>query len=253
MGLHSRVQALNERRCQVRPKYKRVLLKLSGEALEGSQGYGIEPQTLETVASQIQEISDLGIQLAVVIGGGNLFRGLSGAASGMNRSSADTMGMLATMMNCLAMEDSLRRREQSCLLLTAVPMGSVAETFTRRRAVAALESGNVVLLAAGTGNPFFTTDTAAALRALEIGADVLLKATKVDGVYDKDPKQHVDAVKFDKLTYTEVLTRQLKVMDLTAITLCRDNKMPLLVFDLTQEGNIKKAVQGESIGSEIVD
>lgn len=235
------------------PHYRRVLLKLSGEVLEGEQGYGIESNTLGCIADQIKEISVLGVQVAVVIGGGNFFRGLSGIASGMERSTADGIGMLATAMNCLAMADALWRRRQKCVVQSAIPLGTLAKAFDRRQAITSLESGEVVLFAAGTGNPYFTTDTAAALRALEIGADVLLKATKVDGIYDKDPHQFSDAVKLNGLTYQEVLARQLRVMDLTAITLCQDNRLPLLVFNLTQVGNIRRAILGEKIGSLIVD
>jgi len=237
----------------LKPTYKRVLLKLSGEALEGRQGHGIEAATLSSVAQQVKEVCDLGAQVAIVIGGGNLFRGLSGAAAGMDRTIADTMGMLATTINCLAMQDALRCAGQRGRVLSAIPMGQVADTFTKRQAVAWLEAGEVVLLAAGTGNPYFTTDTAAALRALELEADVLLKATKVDGIYDKDPAKHPDAVRFSSLSYQEILERQLRVMDLTAITLCRDNHLPLVVFDLGQAGNIKKVILGEEVGSRVRD
>lgn len=233
------------------PVYQRILLKLSGEALEGGQSCGIDPQTIEGVAAQVKEVCDLGVQVAVVVGGGNLFRGLSGAASGMNRSVADAMGMLATVINCLALEDALRRVGQPGRTLTAIPMGAVAERFSRGRAIQSLEAGEVVLLGAGTGNPYFTTDTAAALRALEVGADVMLKATKVDGVYDKDPAVHSDAVRFEQLTYQEVLQRRLGVMDLTAVTLCRENKLPLVVFNLTRPGNIRRVVLGERVGSRV--
>jgi uridylate kinase len=233
------------------PVYQRILLKLSGEALEGGQSSGIDPQTIEGVAAQVKEVCDLGVQVAVVVGGGNLFRGLSGAASGMNRSVADAMGMLATVINCLALEDALRRAGQPGRTLTAIPMGAVAERFSRGRAIQSLEAGEVVLLGAGTGNPYFTTDTAAALRALEVGADVMLKATKVDGVYDKDPAVHSDAVRFEQLTYQEVLQRRLGVMDLTAVTLCRENKLPLVVFNLTRPGNIRRVVLGERVGSRV--
>jgi uridylate kinase len=233
------------------PRYRRILLKLSGEALEGEQGFGIEEKTLRSVAHQIHEICELGVQAAVVLGGGNFFRGLQGVASGMERTTADTVGMLATVMNCLAMQGALLELGQKAVVLTAIPVGPVAEPFGSRRAVAALEAGEVVLLAAGTGNPYFTTDTAAALRALEVRAEVLLKATKVDGIYDKDPVRHPDASRFDQLSYEDVLARQLKVMDLTAITLCRENKLPLIVFDLTREGNIKRVVMGEEVGSRV--
>ena len=233
------------------PVYRRVLLKLSGEALEGEQHSGIDPGTLESVARQLKQVSALGVETAVVLGGGNLFRGLSGAASGMNRSVADAMGMLATVINGLAMQDALRRLDQRASLLSAVPVGGFAEPFSQRRAVAGLEAGEVVILGAGTGNPYFTTDTAAALRALEVGADVLLKATKVDGVYARDPVRHPDAVRFDALTYQEVLDRRLGVMDLTAVTLCRENGLPLVVFNLKREGNIRRVVLGEAVGSRI--
>jgi uridylate kinase len=232
-------------------KYRRVLLKLSGEALEGSRGAGIEARTLGLVAGELAEVARLGAEVAVVIGGGNFFRGLSGLAEiGIERSTGDTIGMLATVMNCLAMGDALEQRGQRACVLTAVGMGPVAERFSRRRAVAALEAGQVVLLAGGTGNPYFTTDTAAALRALEIGAEVLLKATKVDGIYDKDPVKHPDASRFAHLGYQEVLDRRLQVTDLTAITLCRENRLPLVVFDLAGEGNIRRVVEGDpSVGS----
>jgi len=231
--------------------YRRILLKLSGEALEGSQGFGVDPRVLGAVADEVKEVCGLGAQVAVVIGGGNFFRGLAASAGGMERSAADAMGMLATLMNCLAMQDALARRGQPCCVLTAVPSGSVAEPFSRRRAVEALEAGQVVLLAGGTGNPYFTTDTAAALRALEVGADVVLKATRVDGIYDRDPLKEPGAVRFERLSYAEVLQRQLKVMDLTAITLCRENRMPLVVFDLGRAGNIKRVVLGEPVGSRV--
>ena len=232
-------------------KYRRVLLKLSGEALEGNQGAGIEARTLGLVADQLAEVTRLGAQIAVVIGGGNFFRGLSGLSEiGIERSTGDTMGMLATVMNCLAMGDALEQRGQRASVLTAVSMGPVAERFSRRRALTALEAGQVVLLAGGTGNPYFTTDTAAALRALEVSAEVLLKATKVDGIYDKDPVKHPGATRFARLGYKEVLERRLQVMDLTAITLCRENRLPLVVFDLAGQGNIRRVVEGDpAVGS----
>jgi uridylate kinase len=235
-----------------RPVYKRILLKLSGEALEGDQDHGIHPQTLRQVADQIKQIVDLGVQVAVVVGGGNLFRGLAGAATGMNRSTADAMGMLATVINCLALQDALLGKGQRCRVMSAVPVGFGTEPFSTRQAIAHLEAGEVLMLGAGTGHPYLTTDTAAALRALEVEADVLLKATKVDGIYDKDPVEHADAVRFDVLTYDEVLQRRLKVMDLTAVTLCRDNALPLVVFDLTRQGNISRVVLGEQVGSRVV-
>jgi uridylate kinase len=233
--------------------YPRVLLKLSGEALEGDQGFGVDPRTLAAVAAELQEVSALGVELGVVVGGGNFFRGLAAAATGMERSAADGMGMLATLMNCLALQDALQRRGQRCRLLSALPVGPLGEPFSRARAVSALEAGEVVLLGAGTGHPYFSTDTAAALRALELGASALLKATQVDGIYDKDPKKHADAVRFERISYDEVLERQLKVMDLTAITLCRENHMPLVIFDLGGAGNIKRVVTGDPVGSRVVD
>ena len=231
--------------------FRRVLLKLSGEALEGEQGYGIDPRTLGGVADEIIAVCAEGIQVAVVIGGGNMFRGLAGAAAGMDRSRADSMGMLATVINCLALEDALLQRGQPARVLTALPAGT-ATPFSSREAVARLEAGEVVLLAGGTGNPYFTTDTAAALRGLEVGATMLLKATKVDGVYDKDPKVHANARRFEVVSYTEVLNRQLKVMDLTAITLCRENSLPLVVFDMTTPGNIRRVIQGQNVGTRVV-
>ena len=233
--------------------YNRILLKLSGEALQGGQSHGIEPETLSGVAEQIVDICGMGVQVAVVIGGGNMFRGLAGAAAGMDRSRADTMGMLATVINCLALEDSLQQRGQHASVLTAIPTGTATVPFSRREAVARLEAGEVVLLAGGTGNPYFTTDSAAALRALEVGAEVLLKATKVDGVYDRDPVTNPDATRFEVISYSEVLQRRLKVMDLTAITLCQDNHLPLVVFDMTSEGNIKRVIQGEPVGTRVVE
>ncbi len=235
------------------PVYRRVLLKLSGEALEGEQGHGIHPGTLDAIADQLVEIAKLGVQVAVVMGGGNLFRGLAGATAGMDRSIADTMGMMATVINCLAVEDALLRRGQGSRVFTALPVGSSAAPFNRRDAIFRLNQGEVVLLAGGTGNPYFTTDTAAALRALEVGADALLKATKVDGIYDKDPALHPDARRFEEISYARVLELQLKVMDLTAVTLCRENRMPVQVFDLTRPGNIKRVVLGEPVGTRVVE
>ena len=231
--------------------YRRVLLKLSGEALEGARDGGLDPATLASVAAEIAQVCRAGVQVALVVGGGNIFRGMAGAAGGMNRSTADAMGMLATVINCLALQDALVRAGRAAQVLSAVPVGTWVEPFSRRRAVAALEAGDVVLLAAGTGNPYFTTDSAAALRALEVDADALLKATKVDGVYDRDPMVHADAVRFDRLTYAEVLHRRLRVMDLTAVTLCRDNALPLVVFDMTRPGNIERVVRGEPVGTRV--
>jgi uridylate kinase len=233
--------------------YRRVLLKLSGEALEGAQGFGIDPQTLSTVAAELHEVSEIGAQLAVVVGGGNFFRGLTAVSKGMERSAADGMGMLATLMNCIALQDALAQRGKRCTLLSALPAGPLAEPFSRRRALSALEQGEIVLLAGGTGHPYFSTDTAAALRGLELGVAALLKATRVDGIYDKDPLKHPDAMRFDRLSYDEVLRRQLAVMDLTAITLCRENHLPVVVFDLGRAGNIKRVVMGDPVGSRVMD
>jgi uridylate kinase len=230
-------------------KYRRVLLKVSGEALMGGRDYGLDPVMVERIAGEIQSVHDLGVELCLVIGGGNIFRGLSGAAVGMERASADYMGMLATVINSLAMQNELERRGVTTRVQSAISMQSICEPYIRRRALRHLEKGRVVIFGAGTGNPFFTTDTAAALRASEMGCDALLKATKVDGVYDADPARNPDAVKFDELTYNEVLVRGLKVMDATAISLCMDNAMPIVVFDLLTDGNISKAVRGEKIGT----
>jgi len=230
-------------------RFKRILLKLSGEALMGDSPYGIDVPTLKQIASEVAEIQALGCQVALVIGGGNIFRGLKGASSGMDRTTADQMGMLATVMNALAMQDALEKVNVPTRVMTALEMRNVAETYIRRRADRHLDKGRVVIFAAGTGNPYFTTDTAAALRALEIRADVVMKATKVDGVYDKDPKKHADAVRFDHLTYHEVLTLDLGVMDATSVSLCKENKLPILVFNMTVIGNIKKAVLGTVVST----
>jgi uridylate kinase len=239
------------------PRYRRILLKLSGEALMGEgaplggdgRTNSIDTATLERIAAEVKEVAELGVQTALVIGGGNIFRGLAASANGMDRASADYMGMLATVMNALAMQDALERAGCVTRVLSAIEIREVAEPYIRRRAMRHLEKGRVVIFAAGTGNPYFTTDTAAALRAMEISAEVLLKATRVDGVYDRDPKKHPEARRFDRLTYLDVLQRDLKVMDSTAISLCRDNDLSILVFDLRQRGNIRRAVLGESIGT----
>lgn len=231
-------------------KYKRVLLKLSGEALTNSLGYGIDPGVLASISKQIREIaSDKSIQIAIVVGGGNIFRGIAASARGMDRSIADYIGMLATVMNALALQDSLEAKDVHTRVQSAITMQEVAEPYIRRRAIRHLEKNRVVIFAAGTGNPYFSTDTAGVLRALEIGADVILKATKVDGVYDSDPKENSDAKKFSKLKYIDVLNLGLKVMDATAISLCMDHDLPLIVFNLFQEGNIKKVLLGEEIGT----
>ena len=231
------------------PAYQRVLLKLSGEALMGNRDYGIDPVVADQIASEIIEVRQLGVELAVVIGGGNIFRGLAASARGMDRTTADNMGMLATVMNALALSDALERLGADTRVLTAIEMRTVAETFIRRRAIRHLEKGRVVLFAAGTGNPYFTTDTAAALRAMEIRADVIMKATNVDGIFTADPMTDPSATRLDSLSHIEVLERRLHVMDATAISLCMDNKLPIVIFNLTTPGNVLRAVMGEPVGS----
>ncbi len=233
------------------PAYKSVLIKLSGEMLAGKAGSGVDQETLGRFAQEVFEVSKMGVQVSVVIGGGNIFRGLAGAAKGMDRTSADHMGMLATVINALAMQDALERLGCYTRVMSAIEMHQISEPYIRRRATRHLEKGRVVLFAAGTGNPYFSTDTAAALRAAEIHAEVILKATKVDGVYDKDPALHDDAVRFDSLTYLDVLNRGLKVMDATAVSLCMDNNLPIVVFDMHQAGNIARVVRGENIGTRV--
>lgn len=232
-----------------KPSYKRILLKLSGEALAGRQGYGIDPDIITGVSREIREVVDLGVQLAIVIGGGNIFRGVAASSAGMDRASADYMGMLATVMNSLALQDALEKAGVITRVQSAIEMQAIAEPYIRRKAVRHLEKGRVVIFAAGTGNPFFTTDTAASLRAIEIGAEIILKATKVDGVYNVDPAKDKDAVKYDSLSYLDVLKQGLEVMDSTATSLCMDNDLPILVFDLTTSGNIKRVVCGDQIGT----
>lgn len=229
-------------------RYRRVLLKLSGEALQGD-GYGIDSGVLGQIAEEVAEVAALGVQVGVVIGAGNIFRGVSAAAEGMNRTMADSMGMLGTVINSMAMQDALTRRGQPARVLSAISMQRICDTYTQRRAVAHLSEGEVVVLAAGTGNPYFTTDTAAALRALEIGAEVVLKATKVDGIYNKDPVKHPDATRYDSLPYAKVLADGLKVMDATAVALCQDNDLPIIVFNMRSRGNIRRVVSGEAIGT----
>jgi uridylate kinase len=229
--------------------YKRVLLKVSGEALMGDEGYGISPVVLDFVATEIAATVALGVELAIVVGGGNIFRGVSQSSKGMDRATADYVGMLATVMNAVSLQDALERRGLVTRVQSAISMSELAEPYIRRRALRHLEKGRIVIFGAGTGNPFFTTDTAAALRAVEIQADVLLKATKVDGVYDKDPKKHQDARRYERLAFDVALKDDLKVMDSTAFALCRDNKLPLVVFDLHRAGNIGKVVSGERIGT----
>lgn len=234
-----------------RPIYKRILLKLSGEALMGDQGLGIDPKTVEDIALEIKEVSGLGVEIGIVIGGGNIFRGLSASARGMDRVSADYMGMLATVINAMALQDYLERHDVYTRVLTAIKMEEVAEPFIRRRAMRHLEKGRVVIFAAGTGNPYFTTDTAAALRAVEIEADVILKGTKVDGVYDCDPVKNENATKFESLTYLDVVKRRLQVMDTTAVTLCMENDLPIVVYNLTKKGYLRGVISGEPIGTKI--
>ena len=232
-------------------KYNRVLLKLSGEALMGDAGYGIDPKVIDNLAEQIKAIVNDGVQVAIVVGGGNIFRGVAGSASGMDRAQADYIGMLATVMNSLALQDGLERHGVPSRVQSAIEMHEVAETYIRLRAIRHMEKGRVVIFAAGTGNPYFTTDTTAALRACEINADCMMKATKVDGVYDSDPKTNPDAKKFDEITYMDVLTKELHVMDAAAISLCKDNGMQLLVFNMTEPGNIRRVLQGENVGTRV--
>jgi uridylate kinase len=234
---------------EVRPRYQRVLLKLSGEALMGEQSFGIDPNVVSYLADEIVEVAKLNVEIGLVIGGGNIFRGLSASATGLDRVAGDQMGMLATLINAIALQDGLEKRDLITRLISAIEVRSVAEPFIRRRAIRHLEKKRVVIFAAGTGNPYFSTDTAAALRAMEIHAEVILKATKVEGIYDKDPAKHKDAVMFHELNYMDVLSKQLKVMDSTAISLCMDNMMPIIVFNLKTKGNIKRVIMGESIGS----
>lgn len=230
-------------------KYKRVLLKLSGEALAGEDGYGINTDVLESIASDVKEAHDLGVEMGIVIGGGNIFRGVAASAKGMDRSSSDYMGMLATCINALALQDSLEKLGINTRVQTAIKMEQIAEPYIRRKAVRHLEKGRIVIFGAGTGNPYFTTDTAASLRGMEIDAEVILKATKVDGVYDKDPAKHKDAKMFSDLSYIDVLKKELRVMDSTAVSLSMDNQLPIVTFNLKTKGNIKRVLVGDSIGT----
>jgi uridylate kinase len=232
-----------------RPAYKRILLKLSGEALMGEQTYGIDPAVATQIAKDIKEIQGMGVETAIVIGGGNIFRGVAASARGMDRATADYMGMLATVINALALQDALEQQDVVTRVVTAIEMRAVAEPFIRRRAIRHLEKGRVIVFGAGTGNPYFSTDTAAALRAMEIKADVIMKGTKVDGIYDADPMVKHDAVRYERISYQQVLEQGLKVMDSTAISLCMDNRLPIVVFNLRTPGNIKRAITGEPIGS----
>jgi len=237
-----------------RPAYRRIVLKLSGEALAGTREYGIDPEVLSRIAAELREVMEIAVdggrvEVALVIGGGNIFRGMAASEQGMDRGTADYMGMLATVMNALAMQDALERAGVHTRVLSAIEMRAVAEPYIRRRAIRHLEKGRVVIFAAGTGNPFFTTDTAGALRAVEIGADAIMKATKVDGIYSADPKRVPTAKRLPHVTYREVLSQGLEVMDATAVSLCMDNKLPIVIFDLTRPGNIKRIVLGEPVGS----
>ncbi|NOS35701.1 MAG: UMP kinase [Deltaproteobacteria bacterium] len=233
------------------PEYKRILLKLSGEALIGDHGYGIDPAVVASISSEIGNVQKLGVEIAVVIGGGNIFRGLSASEAGMDRTTADYMGMLATVMNALAMQDALEKRGVVTRVVSAIEMKELAEPYIRRRAVRHLEKGRVVIFAAGTGNPYFTTDTAASLRAMEIDADVILKGTKVDGVYDRDPMKDTKARRYTSVTYMEVIRKELKVMDTTAISLCMENNLPIIVFNIMKRGNVEKIVQGKRVGTTV--
>ena len=233
------------------PSYKRILLKLSGEALMGEQTYGVDPAVASRIAQDIAEIQGLGVQTCIVIGGGNIFRGLAASARGMDRSTADYMGMLATVINALALQDALEKHDVPTRVLTAIEMRAVAEPFIRRRAIRHLEKGRVVVFAAGTGNPYFTTDTAAALRAMEVKAEVILKGTKVDGIYSADPVQYPEATRYENISYLQVLQERLQVMDATAISLCMDNKLPIVVFNLRTPGNIRRVVMGDPVGTTV--
>ena len=234
-------------------KYRRILLKLSGEALMGGKGGGIDPVVLAQIADELIDVHSLGVEMALVIGGGNIFRGVAASTAGMDRASADYMGMLATLINALALQDALESRGAKTRVLSALEVQKVAEPYIRRRAIRHLEKGRLVIFGAGTGNPFFTTDTAASLRAMEIGADIVMKATRVDGVYDKDPHKFPDARLFRRLSYLDVLNRKLAVMDSTAISLCHDNKLPILVFNMTKPGNVRRVVLGEPLGTLVVE
>jgi uridylate kinase len=233
------------------PSYQRILLKLSGEALMGDQSYGVDPAVTTRIAHDVADIQAMGVQTAIVIGGGNIFRGLAASAKGMDRSTADYMGMLATVINALALQDALEQHGIPVRVLTAIEMRAVAEPFIRRRAMRHMEKGRVVVFAAGTGNPYFTTDTAAALRAMEIRADVILKATKVDGIYSADPVKDATAERYERISYLQVLQQRLQVMDATAISLCMDNKLPIVVFNMNEPGNIRRVIMGEAVGTTV--
>jgi uridylate kinase len=235
------------------PRYKRILLKLSGEALAADQGFGVDNARIHEIAAEIREVQQLGVEIAIVVGGGNFFRGVAEQAREMDRVSADHMGMLATVINALALQDALEKVDVHTRVMSAIEMNQVAEPFIRRRAMRHLEKGRVVVFAAGTGNPYFSTDTAASLRAMEIKADAILKATKVDGIYDADPMKVADAIKFEQISYLEVLKQGLRVMDATAISLCRENNLPIVIFNLNGRGNIQRVVMGEKVGSLVTE
>ncbi|MDX8413736.1 MAG: UMP kinase [Mariprofundales bacterium] len=245
--------AVGDDQAAKQPHYQRVLLKLSGEVLMGDSGFGIDQGTITRLAEELMQIQQSGVDLAVVIGGGNIFRGVSGTASGMDRASADYMGMLATVMNAIALQDALERQGGFVRVISALHIREVAEPYIRRRAVRHLEKKRILIFAAGTGNPYFTTDTAASLRAMEIGADVVLKGTKVDGVYSADPATNADATRYSTLSFTEALTRKLAVMDATAMSLCRDNNMPIVVFDITKAGELQRVLCGEAVGTLVTE
>jgi uridylate kinase len=229
--------------------FKRILLKLSGEVLMGKEGHGIDPDTMDGIAEQVRNVKETGVEIAIVVGGGNIYRGVRASRQGINRATGDYMGMIATVINCLALQENLERLNLPTRVQTAIQMAAVAEPYVRRRAIRHMEKGRIVLFGGGTGNPFFTTDTAAALRAMEIGAQAIFKGTRVDGVYDKDPELHADAVFIPEITYMGVLERNLKVMDATAITLCKENNLPIIVFNLKDKENMKRAVRGEPVGT----
>ncbi len=235
----------------MKPIYRRIVLKLSGEALMGELGYGVDAEVIDNIASEIKDVRDIGVEVAVVIGGGNIFRGIEASAKGMDRATADYVGMLATLMNSLSMQDALEKNGVHTRVMSAIEMKEVAEPYIRRRAIRHLEKGRTVIFAAGTGNPYFTTDTAAALRAMEVHADAILKGTKVDGVYDRDPMKDSGATKYDKLTYLDVLKEGLRPMDTTAVTLCMDNKLPIVVFSIKTRGNVLRVVKGEKVGTRV--
>ncbi len=230
-------------------KFKRVLLKLSGESLEGEQGFGISSEVLDFFSEEVKKVHDAGIELGIVIGGGNIYRGLSAAKQGIDRATGDQMGMLATMINSLALQNAIERIGVQTRLMSAIKMEEIAEPYIRRRAIRHLEKGRVVILGAGTGHPYFSTDTAASLRAVEIGADVIIKGTRVDGVYDSDPEKNPNAIKYEKISYLDILKKNLRVMDLTAVSLCQENNLPMMVFNMDVPGNLLKLVQGEAIGT----